>query len=440
MANQRRGIVANYSLVQAGFGAPRRQNRWTVAFRFIVALPHVFWVFVRGIAAFIIVFIGWFAALFMGRLPHSFARALSNYLIYQTRVSSYLSLMNDTYPPFSTTADFDVNLDIPVSDVRRWAVFFRWILLIPANLVNGIVSLGLSVGSVIIWLIVLVKGEMPSSLFGALSAVLRFQARTNAYAFMITGKYPGELFGEQSTHSDVLSETRPTLPMHDVAVSPAPPSIESDASASKASVTDPVTSSTPEYVHDSGFADTPDPPAGDPVGFMTNGSATDSVEAPRTAGLVLSQGAKRILVVFLVLGALSYAAYGVVYVTVLRGVAPLTSLENANTVLANKVIADKTLSGKCTLGQNACLQQYYAHVSIAFYGFEQTISLISFPSSAKSDATRLLNDTAGFYSQLNQMSRAGTTITRAQTNRLQAWGVKYDSAYAHLIADLSPAI
>jgi hypothetical protein len=117
-----------------------------------------------GIAVLVLVIIGWFAALIKGRLPRSFASFLSNYVIYQTRVYSYLWLMNDAYPPFSAKASFDVNVDIPVGNVRRLAVLFRLVLLIPAQIVNSLVSLGLAVAGVFIWLIVLVSGSMPLSL------------------------------------------------------------------------------------------------------------------------------------------------------------------------------------------------------------------------------------------------------------------------------------
>ena len=428
--------MARYALVQAGFGAPRRQNRWKVAFRYILAIPLIVWVFLRSIAVVVLVIIGWFGALLMGHLPQRIARALSNYLIYQTRVNSYLYLMNDTYPPVSTTAEFDVNLEIPVSTVRRWAVLFRFIMLIPANLVNGLVTVGLSISSVFIWLIVLVKGEMPLPLFGAVAAVLRFSARTSAYALMLTGKYPGELFGEKPLATEGLSErlqeaTSPELPTAET-----PESATMTAPVAADTMTSQVTSEAPD---DEERSEAPGAPTGSPTIFPSSESSSDG-DPPRTARLVLSQGSKRILVIFIILGVLGWAADGVIYAKVLSNVGSLTSLENANNELAVGVNAAKAQSASCTLGQNVCLQQYYRQVSNDFYVFEGTVSLISFPASARTDASRLLEDSAAFYSQLQRMSAPGTTITQAETNRLETAGNNFDTAYAQLVSDLSPSI
>ncbi|MDE3064987.1 MAG: DUF4389 domain-containing protein, partial [Acidobacteriota bacterium] len=188
--------MKDHLLVHVGFGAPERQNRWKVAFRYILVLPHLIWLAIRGLAVILVVIIGWFEALVLGRLPDAFARFVSNYIVYQVRVYSYLWLMNDAYPPFSAKAPFDVNVDIPVSRVRRLAVLFRIVLMIPAQLVSGLVSTGLAISGVFIWLIVLVNGAMPLPLFAATAAVLRFQARTGVYASMLNAKYPGELFGD----------------------------------------------------------------------------------------------------------------------------------------------------------------------------------------------------------------------------------------------------
>ncbi len=194
------------TFVQAGFGAPERQSRWKIGFRLILAIPIDLWLFVLSVWGFILIIVGWFCALVLGRLPFAIAQYLSNLIVRQTRANSYAFLMNDAYPPFSAKADFGVNVMIPITKVRRWAVLFRYILLLPAGLVQGVVTVGLSICSIFIWLIVLVKGEMPLSLFGAIAAVLRFQARTSAYALMLTGKYPGELFGEKSLETEEPSD------------------------------------------------------------------------------------------------------------------------------------------------------------------------------------------------------------------------------------------
>jgi len=431
--------VAKYALVQAGFGAPERQSRWKIGFRLILAIPIDIWLFVLSVWGFFLIIIGWFCALVLGRLPFAIAQYLSNLIVRQTRANSYAFLMNDAYPPFSAKADFGVNVMIPITKVRRWAVLFRYILLVPAGLVQGVVTVGLSICSIFIWLIVLVKGEMPLSLFGAIAAVLRFQARTSAYALMLTGKYPGELFGEKALETEQPPQmsadaTSPELSM--------PPAAESAAPASPVAAEtsdDAVTAAIPEGVPEVESSLAPGAPTGTPTIFSSDESTMNS-EPPRTARLVLSRASKRILVVFITVGVLGYAAYGVIDVKLLHNAGSLTALESANNVVVGELNAATTQSASCTLGQNACLQQYYRAAANDFLGFEQMVSLISFPASAHADAVRLLNSTAAFYTQLNLMSANGNTITPAQTSQLHTLGTAFDTDYAQLVTDLSPSI
>ena len=53
------------------FSGSAPQRRATVIFRIILAIPQFFVLFFLGIAAFFVAVIGWFAALFTGRLPSS---------------------------------------------------------------------------------------------------------------------------------------------------------------------------------------------------------------------------------------------------------------------------------------------------------------------------------------------------------------------------------
>ncbi|HXX91114.1 MAG TPA: DUF4389 domain-containing protein, partial [Acidimicrobiales bacterium] len=212
-------------MLQAGFGTPVVQNRWTVFFRLVLAIPQFVVLFVYGIAAVVLVVLGWFAALVMGRLPRSFAAFLASYVQYATRVTAYLYLMHDAYPPFAleSTRSYPVNLDVGIGPVRRLAVLFRIFLLIPAAIVASVSTAGMGVAAVFIWLIVLVAGRMPVALFEAEAAVLRFSARYNAYAVMLTGKYPGELFGDTPTGAPAAQIGAPPTPAFGgVAAGPVP--------------------------------------------------------------------------------------------------------------------------------------------------------------------------------------------------------------------------
>ena len=82
---------------------PREQpaDRLTVAFRFILALPHILCVAVLGVAWAVTTLIAWFAILFTGKYPESLYPFGVGVLRWGTRVEAYLLLLRDEYPPFA---------------------------------------------------------------------------------------------------------------------------------------------------------------------------------------------------------------------------------------------------------------------------------------------------------------------------------------------------
>lgn len=77
------------------------RDRLTVAFRLLLAIPHVVAVWALGLAWGIATIIAWFAILFTGAYPeplHGFAVGVFR---WNMRVEAYVLLLRDEYPPFS---------------------------------------------------------------------------------------------------------------------------------------------------------------------------------------------------------------------------------------------------------------------------------------------------------------------------------------------------
>jgi hypothetical protein len=185
--------------ILVSFAEPQKQNRLTVGFRGILAIPHFVILFFVSVAAWAVTFIGWFAALFAGRLPRWAHEFLTGYLRWATRVFAYLALLTDAYPPFMLEdADYPVRLVTNRAELNRMAVLFRIVLLIPVGFVASAVSFGLQVMSFFAWLITLFAGRMPASLHQAFAAITRFYARYTGYAIMLTPEYPSGLFGDNA--------------------------------------------------------------------------------------------------------------------------------------------------------------------------------------------------------------------------------------------------
>jgi hypothetical protein len=77
------------------------RNRLTVAFRPILALPHLVVVWLLGIAWGVTTILAWFAILFTGRHPAALYQFSVGALRWTTRVEAYLLLLTDDYPPFT---------------------------------------------------------------------------------------------------------------------------------------------------------------------------------------------------------------------------------------------------------------------------------------------------------------------------------------------------
>jgi hypothetical protein len=191
---------------------PARQRRVTVLLRAILLIPQAIALSVLSIVASVVMFLGWFGALFLGRLPYWAATFLGGYLGYYTRVYAYSFLLVDTYPPFRwQPGDYPVAIRIEPGRLNRLAVFFRFVLVVPAAIVVDVLTAGWAVLAFFLWVIVLVLGRTPMPIFGASAAVLRYLFRTQAYLMLLTSSYPKRVFGDEPSGVESGVDTRPLV-------------------------------------------------------------------------------------------------------------------------------------------------------------------------------------------------------------------------------------
>ena len=82
-------VLAAPPPVLVAVSEPVPQRRATVAFRLILAVPHLFVLYWLILAAEVVAFIGWWGALFTGRLPQFAVTFLSGVMRWATRVYAY---------------------------------------------------------------------------------------------------------------------------------------------------------------------------------------------------------------------------------------------------------------------------------------------------------------------------------------------------------------
>ena len=216
------------------------QRRVTVVFRIILAIPQFVVLFFLGIAGFFVAVIGWFAALFTGRLPEFAHSYLSGLVRWEIRVNAYLFLLTDQYPPFSLDdVEYPVRPILPGrGPLNRVSVFFRIILAIPAAVFSQIVINGLTLPLLfVMWIVVIVTGRMPPALYTTYSAALRYQTRFHSWFDMLTSEYAWGMFGDfvpappassPPPLGAVAGETPAAPPPPPTAQPPAPPAPPQD--------------------------------------------------------------------------------------------------------------------------------------------------------------------------------------------------------------------
>src|SRR6266542_2466546 len=168
-----------------------RRSRLTVFFRLLLVIPHLIWLALWGIVAELAVLIAWFAALFTGRVPDGLHGFIANFLRYSTRVNSYMLLLANPYPPFSSAGSYpiDVRIDSPQQQ-SRLTVFFRLLLVIPAGLLSYVFRIVNNLVALLGWFYCLALGRMHEGMRNISAWLLRYEIQTYAYLFLLTGRYP----------------------------------------------------------------------------------------------------------------------------------------------------------------------------------------------------------------------------------------------------------
>jgi hypothetical protein len=173
-------------------GDDRALGRATTFFRLLLAVPHIAWLVLWGIAAYAGAIASWFVQVIAGRPHVGLHRFIATYLRYATHVYAYLYLLADTYPEFDgRMGAYPVELSVAEPQRQdRLTVAFRLVLAVPAFLLSSAYSGVAMVAAVLGWFAVLVRGEMPLGLRNAIALWLRYNQQMAGYVLLLTERYP----------------------------------------------------------------------------------------------------------------------------------------------------------------------------------------------------------------------------------------------------------
>ena len=363
--------------VSISLEGPAPQRRSTVAFRFILSIPLLFWAYLLSIPLYFAIIGIWFAALFTARVPESLADFEARVLQYQLRQYAYaFFLMSDRWPSFALgPIDYPIELEVyEPPRMNRAAIFFRYFLLIPAAFVMSVVAAGFFPIMFVLWIVVLVSGRMPDTPYYALASVLRYQFRFLAYAGMLTSDYPRGLFGDAPE----------SIPLEPVA------------------------------------PDAPDDLVALPA-------------TPRLTTLTLEKGSKRLIVLALVIGVLAIIGTIVAGALASNGDAGDTldkHHQQLEVALRQFAVDAQTCAAS---GDITCIRAANGRLIAAIDGFRSDLATIDFPNDAVGQASTVDQDAATMIALLRQLQEASDPATvQSIASQLQQAGERFDDDYRQL--------
>lgn len=181
----------------------QRRSRLTTFFRLLLAIPHLVWLLLWGIAAFFAAIANAVATVIRGTPPQGLHNFLRSYLRYQIHVTAYLLLVANPFPGFTgRPGSYPVDVEIEGPERQnRWVTGFRLFMAIPALLMASALSAAGWLAALFMWFHGLFRAEVPRGLRNLGAYNLRYQAQTYGYLYILTDRYPysGPAAGWQMT-------------------------------------------------------------------------------------------------------------------------------------------------------------------------------------------------------------------------------------------------
>ena len=169
-----------------------QRSRLTTFFRLLLAIPHIVWLLLWGIAAFFAAIANGVMTVIRGTSPQGLHNFLASYLRYQTHVYAFLQLVANPFPGFAGTAGsypVDVEIDGPQRQ-NRWVTGFRLFLAIPALIMSSALTTAAWLAAIYAWFHGLFRAQVPRGLRNLGAYQLRYQAQVYGYLYLLTSKYP----------------------------------------------------------------------------------------------------------------------------------------------------------------------------------------------------------------------------------------------------------
>jgi hypothetical protein len=181
------------------FDPPEKVANWRPLVNWLLAIPHFAVLYGLRVLGQVVAVLSWFAIVFTGQLPESFANLQSMWMRYEIRTYTFALFMREEYPSFGfamspTDGGEDgrvaVNVQPVLTDRNRVTVGFRIILVIPHVIALALLGIASAVVSLIAFFAVLFTGRWPTGMRDFVVNVERYYLRVQTYFLMLTDQYP----------------------------------------------------------------------------------------------------------------------------------------------------------------------------------------------------------------------------------------------------------
>jgi hypothetical protein len=141
-----------------------------------------------------VLIVAWFALIILGRYPQGMYNFVGGVLRYSMRVTAFVSLQTDAWPPFGLSEDpaypVRVGIAAPAARQSRLKALFRIILAIPLLLMSYLFSYLQQWIAMIAWVTIVFRGYQPAAIHNALAFTNGWITRANSYMLLMRDEYP----------------------------------------------------------------------------------------------------------------------------------------------------------------------------------------------------------------------------------------------------------
>ena len=177
---------------------PEKVGRWRVLVHWLLIIPHLVIVIVLQSVGSALWTVSWLVGIFTGKMPEGVARAYVSYYRYVNRVSAYLFVLTNVYPPADwSSADADpggytatTNITVQLEGHNRMSILFRPILIIPAVIYFVVVKVISIFALIIMFFVLLFTGRWPDGFRRFIVGVHNVELRFDVYLSFLTDRYP----------------------------------------------------------------------------------------------------------------------------------------------------------------------------------------------------------------------------------------------------------